>query len=93
MKRHPASSVKDSFDTLKQENMAPSISKVDNVHNEIQDAINMAKAEAELRLDAENESIMLRQQSEGAIKGAQTQAARDGDYESAQQFINKVQIK
>jgi hypothetical protein len=53
----------------------------------------MAKAEAELKLDDENKKIMERQQSEGAVKGAQKQAARDGDYESAQQFINKVQIK
>ncbi len=90
MKRHPASSVKNSFDTAKQQQLSPSISDVDNVHNEIESAIAMAKAEAELQLD---DSISEKQRAEGAVKGAQVQGTRDGDYESAQQFINKVQIK
>ena len=89
MKRHPASSVRNSFDTLKQQNMSPSISDVDLIHNQIDDILNRAKALAELELPDLMEEIRI----EGATRASQRQAARSGNIQSAQQFINSVQNK
>jgi hypothetical protein len=86
MKSNPASSVRDSFNTLKQEEMSPSISDVDTIHNKIDDIMNRAKARAELQLPDLMEEIRI----QGATRAAQRQAARGGNIESAKQFINQV---
>ena len=86
MKSNPASSVRDSFNTLKQEEMSPSISDVDTIHNKIDDIMNRAKARAELQLPDLMEEIRI----QGATRAAQRQAARSGNIESAQRFINQV---
>ena len=82
-------SVRNSFDTLKQEGMSPSISDVDTIHNQIDDILNRAKALAELELPDLMEEIRI----EGATRAAQRQAARSGNIQSAQQFIDSVQNK
>jgi hypothetical protein len=86
MKEHPASSVRNSFDTAKQESMDPSISDVDDVHNQIESALNMAKAEAELALPDLQQKV----HDAAEIKAVKRQAVRDGDLQSAKQFINQV---
>ena len=89
MRQHPVSDVKNSFDNRKQENRNPSISDVDNVHNEIDSLLTRAKAKAEIQMIKEREA----KRKEAATRGAERAAARSGNTESAQQFINKVQIK
>jgi hypothetical protein len=66
--------------------MSPSISDVDTIHNKIDDILNVAKTRAELQLPDLMEEIRI----QGATRSAQRQAARSGNIESAQRFINQV---
>ena len=89
MKRMPASSVRNSFDTLEQQNMSPSISDVEGIHNQLDDILNRAKLSAELKLPDLMEKIRI----EASTKARKKQAARDGNVESAQRFLDSVKIK
>ena len=89
MRQHPVSDVKNSFDNRKQENRNPSISDVDNVHNEIDSLLTRAKAKAEIQMIKEREA----KRKEAATRGAERAAVRSGNTQSAQQVIDSVQIK
>ena len=86
MKDHPASDVRNSFDTLKQENMNPSISDVDYVHNKIDALLNQAKASAELELPELQQEIRER----SAKRKAERLAATSGDIAPAKRFLDDM---
>ena len=86
MKDHPVSDVRNSFDTLKQENMNPSISDVDYVHNKIDALLNQAKASAELELPELQQEIRER----SAKRKAERLAATSGDIAPAKRFLDDM---
>ena len=88
MRQHPVSDVKNSFDNRKQENRNPSISDVDNVHNEIDSLLTRAKAKAEIQMIKEREA----KRKEAATRGAERAAVRSGNTQSAQQVIDSVLV-
>ena len=86
MKDHPAEQVRASFNYLKAEDMEPSISNVDNVHNKMDALLARAKASAEAELPELMEEIRI----EAAKKKAKKLAATSGKVEQTQRFLQDM---
>jgi hypothetical protein len=87
MKEKPASSIRNKFDTAKQQELNPSVGDVDVIHNRIDDLLNEAKASAESKLP----ELMQEMRIQGAIKQAERQAVRRGTGPS--QFLQETKQK
>ena len=87
MKEFPASSIRNSFDTSKQQELNPSVGDVEGIHNRLDDLLNKAKASAESKLP----ELMQEMRIQGAIKQAERQAVRRGTGPS--QFLQETKQK
>jgi hypothetical protein len=86
-KEFPASSIRNKFDTAKQQGLDPSVSDVDIIHNRLDDLLEKAKASAESKLPELMQEIRI----QSAIKQGKRQAVRQGTGPS--EFLQETQQK
>jgi hypothetical protein len=86
-KEFPASSIRNKFDTAKQQGLDPSVSDVDIIHNRLDDLLEKAKASAESKLPELMQEIRI----QSAIKQNKRQAVRQGTGPS--EFLQETQQK